>query len=201
MSGVTYSVIFAVMISEILVFIVLVFPFPNKWKRAAVKAIGTSKLLNSIIKVLKYKKLADASILTADAKTYSSLTISKIYEQRNMYLTGITLILRFTISSAFSTIKKTMHAQIELERLIKKQSVEMVSNNTSSSKVENKIKKLEDQIIESEEKLLESKKKQIDYINLNKQAENAYQVLMDLSEKHQTLLVSLGLNTENKKDS
>nr|CAG8470253.1 15321_t:CDS:2 [Entrophospora candida] len=95
-----YVLVFVLLILETLSFLVLILPFPRKWRRKTLTWIKESNLVAQTKWTLKFVfafigllflESNDNSL--ADAMTEASHAAKRFYNQRNMYLTGFTLFL------------------------------------------------------------------------------------------------------------
>lgn len=121
-----YSLIFAILVVEIAVFTLLALPIPTKFRRpltlvllkpfknsnvqVAIKCILCFILLlfiDSINKVYNINK--ELSVDFAQGHEKIELLSRKFFQQRNLYLTGITLFLTFIVTKTFALVNELLN--------------------------------------------------------------------------------------------
>ncbi|KAK9768297.1 Endoplasmic reticulum transmembrane protein 3 [Basidiobolus ranarum] len=207
-----YSLVFALLISEMSLFLVMVFPFPQKWRRAVLMKIDDSGIIRknqwilNVIGVFVFILFADSinrminatseaeQANISDPRTDTQLHVKKFYSQRNMYLTGFTLFFSLILDRTFSMLMDLFLAEEKLEK-IKGQSSGSLDKEAHS--MEENDKKQKKRIAELVEEIAELKKNERDIDALKKQVEgesNEYKKLADEIE-----LKDLGVKAEDKK--
>ncbi|KAJ2848930.1 Endoplasmic reticulum transmembrane protein 3 [Coemansia brasiliensis] len=122
MATLQYTGVFALLMAEIFVFILLILPMPTRWKRAMITwssrspvaqrvlygvriAFGFVFLLfaDAIMRLRKVQQAKDSTRLV-DEHTLCQHKVQQFYAQRNTYLTGITMFLGLILISTHSLI-------------------------------------------------------------------------------------------------
>ncbi|PVZ98220.1 hypothetical protein BB558_005775 [Smittium angustum] len=217
MATLQYTLVFSVMVAEICGFFLLILPMPERWKRGMFKAIGTSKiiklstryllfiygfigllLLDSIQKVKRSNDAIKQAHLQGMDSVAPTLHATKVYAQRNIYLSGITLFLGLIMLSTFNLIRNILEASQELDKT--KINAMGDAYSKSKEKLDEKIKMLRKELDETTQDIEKYKKMEIDYNNLKKQTENSYKEFIRLSEQHESLQNEQSGQIPDKKD-
>ncbi|KAG9291786.1 hypothetical protein G9A89_012071 [Geosiphon pyriformis] len=210
------SLVFGLLVSEIVIFLFLILPFPSSWRRAMFRWVSDSPLLvklqfwfkilfifvfilfadslNRIWKVEQESSLASDNHIH-DVRTETNLHAKKFYNQRNMYLTGFTLFLSLILNRTYSLILDLLAAEEKLEE-IKKQTSNQSKEHRRAIDNEGKLQKE----IETLNKSLEDEKKKArDFDVLKKQASQQSEEYMRLAERYNELEKKLENHNEDKK--
>jgi len=149
-----YSIVFALLVFEMAVFLTLVIPLPFKFKRALFTFISENPLVaklqywlkitfvfililfvDSVNRVYRVQvELAAASKAapgTVAGGDRMEVQARKFYSQRNMYLCGFTLFLSLILNRTYMMIIDTLR----LEDEVKKMKGEIPANDKTSSKL------------------------------------------------------------------
>ncbi|ORX89929.1 hypothetical protein K493DRAFT_232014 [Basidiobolus meristosporus CBS 931.73] len=130
-----HSIVFGFMITQMSLFLLMVGPFPHRFKQSILMKIDSSKwmhrlyfyiniglvfvfilFVDSIIRMVNANKEASAAH-QADPRTDSQLQLRKFYSQRNFYLTGFTLFLSLILNRTFYILMDLFHAEVQVEKL------------------------------------------------------------------------------------
>ncbi|SCU77731.1 LAMI_0A02146g1_1 [Lachancea mirantina] len=122
-----YTLIFGVLVAEMTMFILLMLPVPSKYRRpvtlalvkpfeqpqiqVAVKCVLVFILLlfvDTINRVYKIESELNVNPVAASGSDRAEVLSRKFYAQRNMYLTGITLFLTFTVFRTFHLVSELL---------------------------------------------------------------------------------------------
>ncbi|GAB5592427.1 Endoplasmic reticulum transmembrane protein 3 [Umbelopsis nana] len=129
-----YTLVFGLMVTEMITFCLLILPFPSHWRKSLFTFISRSPLISKIQYVLKiafifvfvlfidsvnrlYNTLATESASeqvpggVPDLRLDSAFAARKFYSQRNIYLTGCTLLLSLILNRTYSLILELLATQ------------------------------------------------------------------------------------------
>ncbi|KAJ2413413.1 Endoplasmic reticulum transmembrane protein 3 [Coemansia sp. RSA 2530] len=184
MATLQYTGVFALLIAEIFVFVLLILPMPTRWKRAMITwssrsvvaqrvlyavriAFGFILLLfcDAVMRLRKVEQEKHKARLV-DEHALCQMKVQMFYAQRNTYLTGITI---------------------------------LATSGPGSSKAENE--RLKGQLADVRKELEELKKKDRDMETLKKQADSSHKEYMRLADECEGLRKKLGAASESKKDA
>ncbi|ORZ26485.1 B-cell receptor-associated protein 31-like-domain-containing protein [Lobosporangium transversale] len=213
-----YTMVFTLLMTEMITFIFLILPLPFKWRRGMLNFLSKSPFmahiqyvmkivfifvfilfLDSLNRVIKVEEIVSDSDHHHHhhAHTDTSVAAKRFYAQRNMYLTGFTLFLSLILNRTFFTILDLIKSEEKME-VVKKQAAQQSKEYERLLESEKKLKKeLEDlQKIASSH---ESTKQDLE--NLKKQASQQQQEYLRMADENSTLEKKLkGTKSENKKD-
>ncbi|PWN48655.1 B-cell receptor-associated 31-like protein [Violaceomyces palustris] len=136
-----YSIVFALLVFEMALFLLLIVPLPFTWRRKLFQFLATNPLVAKAQYALKitfifvailfvdavqrmYKVMTEGETAkdrrgVQDVRTETNYAARKFYSQRNMYLTGFTLFLSLILSRTYSLILDLINTQEELVALKK----------------------------------------------------------------------------------
>ncbi|KAI9286556.1 B-cell receptor-associated protein 31-like-domain-containing protein [Umbelopsis sp. AD052] len=214
MSTIPYTMVFVLLVFEMLIFGLLVIPLPRHWRSALVNFISTSPLIARGIHLLKIlfvfvlllfidavnrlqkhqaAPVESGNMYGHDPRLDSSLAAKKFYTQRNMYLTGFTLFLSLILERTFNLVLTSVQQQDEIARL--------KSHNTSTSTEHDR--RMSDIVETHKEEIRKLKKeierKEVDLETLKKQCQQQSEEYFRLADRHNEL-ERQGLPTEKRKD-
>ncbi|KAH9821045.1 endoplasmic reticulum protein [Melampsora americana] len=173
--------VFALLIFEIVTFIVLVMPLPFTWRRSIFKFLSTSPLIaklqyglkilfifvgvlfvDSVQRMTKIHNEGQAAReqgagVGRDLRSETDWRSRKFLSERDMYMRGFTLFLSLILSRTFGLILDLIKAQEDLA-VLKKQAASQTREKGFSSEVEKKYK----QKIEDLQKELDTLGKRVD---------------------------------------
>jgi len=131
-----YSIVFALLVLEMAMFMVLIVPLPFSARRKLFRFLATSEIVSRInyciritfifvavlfidafqrmIKVSKETNLGDHHQGYHDLRNETNYHAKKFYAQRNVYLTGFTLFLSLILARTHSLVLDLINAQEEL---------------------------------------------------------------------------------------
>jgi len=199
-----YSLVFGLLVSEMFIFVLLILPFPMKWRKSIFTFLSKSPLIAQLQYGLKitfifvfilfvdalnrmWRVQEEASHQDGhhihDVRTETNLQARKFYSQRNMYLTGFTLFLSLILNRTYVLIIDQLRVEEQLEVLKKQaanQSKEYLRLNDSEGDLQAKLTKLTEEL-ESE------RVKSRDFDTLKKQAQGSHDEYMRLADKHNEL--------------
>ncbi|KAK9710504.1 Endoplasmic reticulum transmembrane protein 3, variant 2 [Basidiobolus ranarum] len=209
-----YSLVFGLLIFEMSLFVLMVFPFPKKWRRALFMKVDESGIIrknqwiinvvgvfvfilfaDSINRMIKASAEAEQANL-ADPRTDTQLHVKKFYSQRNMYLTGFTLFLSLILDRTFSILMNLFLAEEKLEKIKGQGSGGLNKETKIMEETDMKQKK---RIAELTKEIAELKSSGRDVDSLKKQIENQSSEYMKLADEH-IELQKIGVKSEDKKD-
>ncbi|ORY07719.1 B-cell receptor-associated 31-like protein [Basidiobolus meristosporus CBS 931.73] len=194
-----YSLVFGLLIFEMSLFVMMVFPFPKKWRRVVFMKIDESGIIrknqwiinvvgvfvfilfaDSINRMIKASAEADQANL-ADPRTDTQLHVKKFYSQRNMYLTGFTLFLSLILDRTFSILMDLFLAEEKLEK-IKGQGKGNLNKETKNME-ENDMKQKK-RIAELTDEIAQLKSNARDSETLKKKTEDQAKEYLKLADEH-----------------
>ncbi|KAF8927795.1 B-cell receptor-associated protein 31-like-domain-containing protein [Dissophora ornata] len=212
-----YTMVFALLMTEMITFIFLILPLPFKWRRGMLNFLSKSPFMANIQYVMKIVFIF-VFILFVDSlnrvikveeirseddhhhhhpHTETSMAARRFYAQRNMYLTGFTLFLSLILNRTFITILDLIKSEEKME-IVKKQAAQQ--------------SKEYERVLDSEQKLLKELKDlqevaashqstKTDLENLKKQATQQQQEYLRLADENTAMEKQLkGIKSESKKD-
>ncbi|KXN68246.1 B-cell receptor-associated 31-like protein [Conidiobolus coronatus NRRL 28638] len=203
-----YSIVFAILCTEIMLFLGLLVPLPKSLRKRALLWINNNIIkqvdytlkvvfvfifilfIDSVNRMMKATEAAD-SVVGGDVRVDNAAHAKKFYSQRNMYLTGFTLLLSLILNYTFSLLLALLTAEEKLEVLTKTQP-------STSNDIAN-VEKHQKEIEELNVKLEEAKKKVADFDILKKQADQQHKEYMNLADRFNEL--SKAQETEDKKSA
>ncbi|KAJ2376215.1 Endoplasmic reticulum transmembrane protein 3 [Coemansia sp. RSA 2611] len=206
-----YTGVFALLMAEICVFVLLILPMPVRWKRAMITwssrstvaqrvlygvriAFGFVFLLfaDAVMRLRKVQQTKDTTRLI-DEHTLCQQKVQQFYAQRNTYLTGITMFLGLILISTHSLI-----AQL-VEGAGSSAAPRLVSSGPGSAKAQ--VETLKGELADARKELEELKRKDRDMATLKKQADSSHREYMRLADECESLRKQLGEHDESKKDA
>ncbi|KAF9979087.1 hypothetical protein BGZ73_006324 [Actinomortierella ambigua] len=212
-----YTMVFTLLMTEMVVFIFLILPLPFKWRRGLLKFLSESRLmghvqyamkivfifvfilfLDALNRVIKVEEINDhGHHHHADARTETSFAARKFYAQRNMYLTGFTLFLSLILNRTFFLILDLLKSEEKME-VIKKQAAQQSKEYERVLASETALKK---EVKTLEEIVAQHSSAKADLDNLKKQAKQQHDEYMRLADENNALEMKLrGTTAEAKKD-
>ncbi|KAJ1867480.1 Endoplasmic reticulum transmembrane protein 3 [Coemansia sp. RSA 486] len=210
MATLQYTGVFALLLTEIFIFVMLILPMPARWKRAMITwssrstvaqralyfvriAFGFILLLfaDSVMRLHKVQKEKSSARLV-DEHAICQLKLQQFYAQRNTYLTGITMFLGLILISTHSLVGQLVDGDIG-------DSPRLVTSGSGSSKTQ--IDKLKDELAEARKEIEELKRKDRDMATLKKQADSSHKEYMRLADEYEKLQKQLDSSKEAKKDA
>ncbi|KAI8371779.1 B-cell receptor-associated protein 31-like-domain-containing protein [Radiomyces spectabilis] len=137
-----YAIVFLILAVEVFTFFLLMIPFPTQWKKAVYRWMKTSPMvaharyilrivfgfifvlfldainrLKTINEAVQTEDDAGSPLATHDIRAEAGLAAKKFYAQRNMYLTGFTLLLLLILNHTRDLIVDNMRLDDEIYRL------------------------------------------------------------------------------------
>jgi len=132
-----YSLVFALLVFEMAVFCLLIFPLPFTWRKNLFHFISTSPIVAKIQYGLKITfifilllfidscnrvwRVTDDSQQTAESSVRESyrsdMQARKFYAQRNMYLCGFTLFLSLVLARTYTMISEILAYEEQVAKL------------------------------------------------------------------------------------
>ncbi|KAK5815359.1 B-cell receptor-associated protein 31-like-domain-containing protein [Linnemannia elongata] len=214
-----YTMVFTLLMTEMLVFIALILPLPHNWRRGTLKFLSQSPLMgqvqhimkivfvgvfilfvDSVNRVAKVEEVSEHSHHHHDHMAQSNVAARRFYAQRNMYLTGFTLFLSLILNRSFFMILDLLQSEEKMETIRNEASVQSKEYERaleSETKLKKEVKELSD-IVSTHA----SAKRDLD--NLKKQAkqqQEEYVRLADANTEMEKKLQGVELkNLEGKKD-
>ncbi|ODV88454.1 hypothetical protein CANCADRAFT_29807 [Tortispora caseinolytica NRRL Y-17796] len=201
-----YTLVFGILIFEMVGFLLLVIPIPGKARRGIVKQVNnvvdsahinyTARAVFGFIVILFLDSINRTVRVTAEEERRINITSDRtdylarrFYAQRNFYLTGFTLFLAIVLNRTFANVVR----QLELEEklLVVTKDANFAYETTSM------VKKKDDEIKSLKEKL---QQKITDLETLKKQSEGLNKQYESLSEENKKLDAKLRGSSESSKD-
>ncbi|KAK3832468.1 MAG: B-cell receptor-associated protein 31-like-domain-containing protein [Linnemannia elongata] len=199
-----YTMIFSLLMTEMLVFIALILPLPNSWRRGTLKFLAQSPLMgqvqhvmkivfifvfvlfvDSVNRVVKVEEVSEHSHHHHDQMSQSNVAARRFYAQRNMYLTGFTLFLSLILNRTFFMI---------LDLLQSEENMEIIRNEALVQSKEY------ERVLESETKLKKDVKELNDIVSTHASAKRDLDNLKKQAKQQQEEYVRLAdANTEMEK--
>ncbi|KAJ1823336.1 Endoplasmic reticulum transmembrane protein 3 [Coemansia sp. RSA 2675] len=214
MATLQYTGVFALLIAEIFVFVLLILPMPTRWKRAMITwssrsvvaqrvlyavriAFGFILLLfcDAVMRLRKVEQEKHKARLV-DEHALCQMKVQMFYAQRNTYLTGITMFLGLILISTHSLIAQLVAGDGTGSAST---TPRLATSGPGSSKAENE--RLKGQLADVRKELEELKKKDRDMETLKKQADSSHKEYMRLADECEGLRKKLGAASESKKDA
>ncbi|KAI9290730.1 B-cell receptor-associated 31-like protein [Neoconidiobolus thromboides FSU 785] len=176
-----YQLVFAVLLTEIALFLALIIPIPSTIRRNALIWVSknvvarvdyTLKIVfvfifilfvDSINRMVRVNEQNENTDKVSDVRLDTNINSKKFYSQRNMYLTGSTLFLSLVLNYTYSNIMELLNTEEKITLLEDK----LNNNNTGTSTSEDQEKK----IAKLRDDLIIANKKVVDYETLKKQAD------------------------------
>ncbi|WFD42006.1 Endoplasmic reticulum transmembrane protein 3 [Malassezia psittaci] len=131
-----YSIVFALLVFEMAMFMVLIVPLPFSARRKLFQFLATSEVVAKInygvritfifvavlfidafqrmMKVTAESQISPEQKGFADLRSETNYHAKKFYAQRNVYLTGFTLFLSLILARTYSLVLDLINAQEEL---------------------------------------------------------------------------------------
>ncbi|KAJ1664707.1 Endoplasmic reticulum transmembrane protein 3 [Coemansia sp. RSA 1813] len=211
MATLQYTGVFALLLAEVFVFILLILPMPMRWKRAMITWSSQSVVAQRVIYGVRIAfgfvllLFADAAMRlrrVQEEKAKSRLIddhaicqqkVQQFYAQRNTYLTGITMFLGLILISTHSLISQivTNSSASSAPRV--------VTSGPGSAKAE--VERLKGKLADANKEIEELKRKDRDMDNLKKQADSNHNEYMRLADECKELQKKLDSKNESKKDA
>ncbi|KAG0248040.1 hypothetical protein BG011_000595 [Mortierella polycephala] len=222
-----YTMVFSLLMAEMIIFIFLILPLPFKWRRGLLKFIAESPLManvqyamkivfifvfilfvDSLNRVVKVEEINENSHHHHHGHgSESNLAARRFYAQRNMYLTGFTLFLSLILNRTFFMILDLLKSEEKME-IVKKQARYMFSPAVFAAQQSKEYER----VLESETNLKKEVKELTDIVanhasakrdleNLKKQAKQQQNEYLRLADENNAMEIELkGMKTENRKD-
>ncbi|KAL0086041.1 B-cell receptor-associated protein 31-like-domain-containing protein [Phycomyces blakesleeanus] len=212
-----YTLTFAILVTEMVIFGILVMPLPSRWRRAMMKGLTSSPLIGKALYGLKiafgfiFLLFLDTvnrlqrigSDVTEEQRHHhdfgfeANLKATTFYTQRNLYLTGFTLFLSLILDRTSTLVIEVLKREEELESVKK----DAVSANNDSKRLVDIEKEFQVKITELNNELKQLKQQERDFETLKKQADQQQKEYNRLSDERNALENSIsGLKSESRKD-
>jgi len=215
-----YTMVFALLMTEMLVFIALILPLPHNWRRGTLKFLSQSPLMGQVQHIMKIifvfvfvlfvdsvNRVVKVEVASEhshhhqpDHMSQSNVAARRFYAQRNMYLTGFTLFLSLILNRSFFMILDLLQSEEKMETIrieASVQSKEYERALESETKLKKEVKELNDIVAThaSAKRDLDNLKKQA------KQQQEEYVRLADANTEMEKKLQGVELkNLVSKKD-
>ncbi|KAF9187914.1 hypothetical protein BGZ51_000099 [Haplosporangium sp. Z 767] len=212
-----YTMVFSLLMAEMIIFIFLILPLPFKWRRGLLKFLAESPLManvqyamkivfifvfilfvDSLNRVVKVEEINENSHHHHHGHgAESSMAARRFYAQRNMYLTGFTLFLSLILNRTFFMILDLLKSEEKME-IIKKQAAQQSKEYERVLESETKLKK---EVKELSEIVANHASAKRDLENLKKQAKQQQEEYLRLADENNAMEIQLkNMKPENKKD-
>ncbi|KAI9015761.1 B-cell receptor-associated protein 31-like-domain-containing protein [Phycomyces nitens] len=137
-----YAIVFAILAIEVFIFFLLMLPLPLQWQKSVFHWLATSptvahahyimRIIFGFVFVLfldsvnRIKTLSEAisneeeggsPIAVHDMRAEASIAAKKFYAQRNMYLTGFSLLLLVILNRVYTMTLENMRLEEKVNRL------------------------------------------------------------------------------------
>ncbi|KAG0949378.1 hypothetical protein G6F57_001388 [Rhizopus arrhizus] len=210
-----YTLTFGIMVTEMVLFGLLVLPLPSRWRHAmltfALKSpqmanvMYTFKIAFGFIFILFIDTINRLQRIESEARAEQehhhdheyeiSLKTKKFYSQRNLYLTGFTLFLSVILERTSALVLELVKREEELKHT-KSKTAEVTEGQQRLINMESDYKK---QVEALNTQIKELKRQNLDYETLKKQAAQQQKEFDRLATEYNELESSLG-TSEAKKD-
>ncbi|KAG0310368.1 hypothetical protein BGZ97_012606 [Linnemannia gamsii] len=210
-----YTMVFTLLMTEMITFIFLILPLPFNWRRGMLNFLSKSPFManiqyvmkivfifvfilfiDSLNRVIKVEEVQNENTIH-HPHTESTVAARRFYAQRNMYLTGFTLFLSLILNRTFFMILDLLKSEEKME-IVKKQAAQQSKEYQRVLESESNLKKeLKDlaEIVASHEPTRR------DLENLKKQASQQQQEYLRMADENTAMEKKLrGIKSENKKD-
>ncbi|KAF9125875.1 hypothetical protein BGW39_007094 [Mortierella sp. 14UC] len=211
-----YTMVFTLLMTEMIVFFALILPLPVAWRRGTLKFLSQSPLMgqvqhimkivfvfvfvlfmDSVNRVVKVVEISEHSHHHHhDHVSDSNVAARRFYAQRNMYLTGFTLFLSLILNRTFFMILDLLQSEEKMETIRNEaslQSKEYERALESETKLKKEVKELND-IVSTHA----SAKRDLD--NLKKQAKQQQEEYLRLADANTEMEKKIkGVGSESKK--
>ncbi|KAF9997600.1 hypothetical protein BGZ65_006826 [Modicella reniformis] len=205
-----YTMVYCLLLTEMIAFIFLILPLPYKWRKGILKFMSTSRFMANIQYVMKIVFIF-VFILFVDAlgrvvkvedkhndhHSESNMAAKRFYAQRNMYLTGFTLFLSLILNRTFVMILELITSEEKME-IVKKQAAQQSKEYARVLESEKNLKEELEQLRVAADSHDSTKR---DLENLKKQANQQQQEYLRLADENIELeRMVKGTKAENRKD-
>ncbi|KAI7901393.1 B-cell receptor-associated protein 31-like-domain-containing protein [Cokeromyces recurvatus] len=198
-----YTLTFGILVTEMILFGLLVLPLPSRWRRAMLKFASTSPVM---VKGLHLLKIIFGQRIDTEAEEdkqhhhdygyETSVKAKKFYTQRNLYLTGFTLFLSLILERTSTLVLNLLQREEELKKA--------KNENLESTKDQQKLIEMEEEyknkVANLTEQIKELKRQKLDYETLKKQADQQAKEYNRLADEFNQLEKELSSSNEAKKD-
>ncbi|KAG1127716.1 hypothetical protein G6F42_006638 [Rhizopus arrhizus] len=211
-----YALTFGILVTEMIIFGLLVLPLPSRWRHAMLTFASTSpmmakamyalKIIFGFIFVLFIDTISRLSRIESEVEgekshhhDYSyetSIKAKRFYAQRNLYLTGFTLFLSLILERTSALVLELLQREEELKKA-KTETAEVTKGQQRLIDMEDDYKKKVDVL---NVQIKELKRQNLDFETLKKQASQQSVEYNRLADEHNKLERSLSGKTEVKKD-
>ncbi|KAG0272884.1 hypothetical protein BGZ95_011326 [Linnemannia exigua] len=212
-----YTMVFTLLMAEMIVFILLILPLPVAWRRGTLKFLSKSPLMGQVQHIMKivfvfvFVLFMDSVNRVAkvveigehshhhhhDHMSEANVAARRFYAQRNMYLTGFTLFLSLILNRSFFMILDLLQSEEKMEIIrieASQQSKDYERVLESETKLKKEVKELNDIVATHA-----SAKRDLD--NLKKQAKQQQEEYVRLADTNTKMEKKLkGVESESKKD-
>ncbi|KAF9302870.1 hypothetical protein BGZ74_004709 [Mortierella antarctica] len=210
----SYSLVFGLLMTEMLTFLFLIMPLPFKWRRGLLKFLSESPIASKarfvmkIVFVLVFVLFIDSlnSVIKADelkkkgvqlGHTETAFATKRFYYQRNMYLTGFTLFLSLILNRTFVMLLDLVKSEERME-VVKKQAAQQSKEYTRLLESETALQKELKDLTEIAASHSSTKQ---DLDNLKKQAKQQQEEYLRMADENTVLQKKIkGSKPENRKD-
>ncbi|ORE10761.1 B-cell receptor-associated 31-like protein [Rhizopus microsporus var. microsporus] len=210
-----YTLTFGILVTEMILFGLIVLPLPSRWRHAMLsfalhspqmeKAMYALKIVFGFIFVLFIDTINRLQRIEAEANAEqqhhhdynyeTSLKAKKFYSQRNLYLTGFTLFLSLILERTSALVLELAKREEELKSA-KNQTAEITKGQKRLIDMEDDYKK---QVEVLNVQIRELKRQNLDYDTLKKQADQQQKEFDRLATEYNKLESTLK-EGESKKD-
>ncbi|CEP18705.1 hypothetical protein [Parasitella parasitica] len=216
-----YALTFGILVTEMIIFGLLVLPLPSRWRHAMLTFASTSPMMAKAMYALKiifgfpiqYTLIDMGKIDTIsrlqriesegegenhhhDYSYETSMKAKRFYAQRNLYLTGFTLFLSLILERTSALVLELLQREQELKKA-KTETAEVTKSQQRMIDMEDDYKKKVDVL---NVQIKELKRQNLDFETLKKQASQQSLEYNRLADEHNKLERSLSGKNEAKKD-
>ncbi|KAF9925848.1 hypothetical protein FBU30_004436 [Linnemannia zychae] len=210
-----YTMVFTLLMAEMITFILLIIPLPFKWRRGMLNFISKSPFMSKIQFTMKIvfvfvfilfidslKRVSKVEEATNSDGHYhphaeSTIAAKRFYAQRNMYLTGFTLFLSLILNRTFFMILDLIKSEEKME-IVKKQAAQQSKEYQRVLESETNLKK---ELKDLSEIVANHESTRRDLENLKKQASQQQEEYLRMADENIALEKKLkGIKSEDKKD-
>ncbi|KAI8637718.1 B-cell receptor-associated protein 31-like-domain-containing protein [Parasitella parasitica] len=210
-----YALTFGILVTEMVIFGLLVLPLPSRWRHAMLTFASTSPLMakamyalkivfgfifilfiDTISRLQRIESEGEGENHHHDYSYETSMKAKRFYAQRNLYLTGFTLFLSLILERTSALVLELLQREQELKKA-KTETAEVTKGQQRLIDMEDDYKKKVDVL---NVQIKELKRQNVDFETLKKQAAQQSLEYNRLADEHNKLERSLSGNNEAKKN-
>ncbi|KAI8885371.1 hypothetical protein K501DRAFT_293486 [Backusella circina FSU 941] len=200
-----YTITFGILVTEMVLFGIIVLPLPSRWRHAmltfALKSPSMAKALYAL-KIYTINRLQRIGTEDEGEQQHhhdysyeTNLKAKKFYTQRNLYLTGFTLFLSLILERTSALVLELLKREEELKKA-KTETANITKDQQRLIDMEDDFKKQVDVL---NVQIKELKKEKVNFATLKKQADQQSVEYNRLADEYNALQKSMDGESEAKK--